>query len=46
MAEMLVDEFFPVYDVSDEVATVVVAEQTVTWEALDWTNPELLRHSG
>ncbi|MFL5863870.1 MAG: hypothetical protein ACJ780_24365 [Solirubrobacteraceae bacterium] len=33
-SEMLVDEFLPVYDVSDEVATVVGAERAVTWEAL------------
>ena len=31
---MLVDEFLPVYDVSDSVATVVEADVTTTWEAL------------
>lgn len=31
---MLSDEFLPVYDVSDEVATVVAADQTTTWNAL------------
>src|SRR5581483_5940342 len=31
---MLADEFLPVYDVSDEVATVVVADRQTTWDAL------------
>jgi hypothetical protein len=31
---MLVDEFLPIYDVSDEVATVVAADTRVTWDAL------------
>jgi len=31
---MLVDEFFPVYDVSDAVAKVVQAEVATTWDAL------------
>jgi hypothetical protein len=31
---MLFDEFLPVYDVSDEVATVVAADQMTTWHAL------------
>ena len=31
---MLVDEFLPVYDVSDEVATVVAADPQTTWDAL------------
>jgi hypothetical protein len=31
---MLVDEFLPVYDVSDSVATVVEANVATTWEAL------------
>jgi hypothetical protein len=31
---MLVDEFLPVYDVSDEVATVVDADAQTTWDAL------------
>jgi hypothetical protein len=31
---MLVDEFLPVYDVSDEVATVVDADTAKTWDAL------------
>jgi hypothetical protein len=31
---MLVDEFLPVYDVSDAVATVVQAEVATTWDAL------------
>ena len=31
---MLVDDFMPVYDVSDAVATVVNADLAVTWEAL------------
>jgi hypothetical protein len=30
----LVDEFLPVYDVSDEVATVVEADTATTWDAL------------
>jgi hypothetical protein len=30
----LADEFLTVYDVSDEVATVVHAEPTVLWDAL------------
>jgi hypothetical protein len=30
----LVDEFLPIYDVSDEVATVVEADLRTTWEAL------------
>jgi hypothetical protein len=31
---MLVDEFLPVYDVSDAVATVVNADVATTWDAL------------
>ena len=31
---MLVDDFLPVYDVSDSVATVVNADLTTTWDAL------------
>jgi hypothetical protein len=31
---MLVDEFMPVYDVSDAVATVVGADLATTWTAL------------
>jgi hypothetical protein len=31
---MLVDEFLPVYDVSDSVATVVEADVATTWKAL------------
>lgn len=31
---MLVDEFLPVYDVSDAVATVVHADVATTWDAL------------
>jgi hypothetical protein len=31
---MLVDEFMPVYDVSDAVATVVEADRGITWGAL------------
>ncbi len=31
---MLADEFLPVYDVSDEVATVVEADAQTTWDAL------------
>jgi hypothetical protein len=31
---MLVDEFLPVYDVSDSVATVVHADVATTWDAL------------
>ena len=31
---MLVDEFLPVYDVSDEVATVVEADAQTAWDAL------------
>jgi hypothetical protein len=31
---MLSDELLPVYDVSDEVATVVFADQKTTWDAL------------
>lgn len=31
---MLVDEFLPVYDVSDAVATVVEADLATTWDAL------------
>ena len=31
---MLVDEFLPVFDVSDEVATVVAADTATTWRAL------------
>lgn len=29
---MLLDEFMPVYDVSDAVATVVEADLAATWE--------------
>lgn len=32
--EMLVDEFLPLYDVSDSVATVVDADISTTWNAL------------
>jgi hypothetical protein len=32
--EMLVDEFLPVYDVSDTVATMVDADASTTWAAL------------
>lgn len=31
---MLLDEFMPAYDVSDEVATVVAADVQTTWDAL------------
>lgn len=31
---MLIDQFLPVYDVSDEVATVVEADAATTWDAL------------
>ena len=31
---MLVDDFLPVYDVSDAVATVVHADLVTTWDAL------------
>ena len=31
---MLVDEFMPIYDVSDAVATVVEADLVTTWNAL------------
>jgi hypothetical protein len=31
---MLVDEFLPVYDVSDEVATVAAADTSTAWNAL------------
>jgi hypothetical protein len=31
---MLVDEFLPIYDVSDAVATVVDADTSTTWDAL------------
>jgi hypothetical protein len=31
---MLVDDFLPVYDVSDSVATVVAADARTTWDAL------------
>ena len=31
---MLVDDFLPVYDVSDAVATVVEADVATTWDAL------------
>jgi hypothetical protein len=31
---MLVDEFMPIYDVSDSVATVVEADRATTWDAL------------
>lgn len=31
---MLAEEFLPIYDVSDEVATVVVAGRQTTWDAL------------
>jgi hypothetical protein len=34
VATMLVDEFLPVYDVSDSVATVVDADVAATWDAL------------
>jgi hypothetical protein len=31
---MLLDDFLPVYDVSDSVATVITADVSTTWEAL------------
>ena len=31
---MLVDEFLPEYDVSDEISTVVAADRATTWDAL------------
>ena len=31
---MLAEEFLPVYDVSDEVATVVAADPSAVWAAL------------
>lgn len=31
---MLIDEFLPAFDVSDEVATVVAADVPTTWKAL------------
>jgi hypothetical protein len=31
---MIVDEFLPIYDVSDAVATVVAADLATTWDAL------------
>ncbi len=31
---VLVDEFLPIYDVSDAVATVVAADTATTWDAL------------
>jgi len=31
---MLLDDFLPVYDVSDSVATLVDADLATTWEAL------------
>ena len=31
---MIVDDFLPVYDVSDSVATVVDADSKTTWDAL------------
>jgi len=34
MAEQLADEFLPVYDVSDAVATVAEADATASWRAL------------
>jgi len=34
MGEMFVDEFLPVYDVSDTIATIVDADAATTWEAL------------
>src|SRR4030095_7098676 len=34
VVEMLVDEFLPVYDVSDTIATVVDADIANTWAAL------------
>jgi hypothetical protein len=36
---VLADDFLPVYDVSDEVATVVDAEPQTVWEALPRTRP-------
>ena len=33
-AHTLLDEFLPVYDVSDAVATVVAADLATTWDAL------------
>ena len=30
----LADQFLPIYDVSDEVATVVAADSAIVWEAL------------
>ena len=37
---MFADEFLPVYDVSDEVATVVAAEPEAVWEALLGCRPD------
>jgi hypothetical protein len=34
MEDMLVDEFLPVYDVSDAIATIVDADVATTWAAL------------
>jgi hypothetical protein len=34
MGEMLVDEFLPIYDVSDAIATIVDADAATTWAAL------------
>ena len=34
MDEMLVDEFLPVYDVSDTLTTIVEADVATTWAAL------------
>jgi len=34
LARVLVDEFLPVYDVSDSVATVVDADPQTVWDAL------------
>src|SRR5690349_12387515 len=31
---MIVDDFLPIYDVSDSVATVVEADVSTTWDAL------------
>jgi hypothetical protein len=41
MSEQLVEEFLPVYDVSDAVATVVEADRETSWQAL--LNVDLLK---
>jgi hypothetical protein len=37
---MLIDEFMPVYDVSDAVATVVEADLATTWGGVDGCRPD------